>query len=453
MKKIIIALLLLSTVLFIPSCAKESESEPKLESKSEVETNTAITKKTVRIGNTFDDQGLSEQIKAFNAESELYTAEFVQYADTNALNLDIASGDAPDVICFSGDGEKSSPEYLDVSYFLDMYPLIDEDDRYSREDFLPNVLECMETDGHLYRMSPTFAIDTVIAVDGTEHVKDGWTIDDFIQAMGNVSPEEIFPNYSSSSVTENARIYVRLSSLVDYSTLKSEFTCPEYLDYLNKFKTQHPKLPENDNIGFVLNQEVQGAVFKPITIYGFSEFLILDHGEYAEKPFSFVGYPSLQNIGGSWIFPMKNYGIIKYSENVEGAWDFVTYMLEQSYNNELDDSLSILTKIFNERAEATTKERNVEYVIDGEKKNLSWVYFPESNSTSNYVPIDPFTTEECEKYKDFVFSIHQRDYTDYHIQEIWTEEMSKFFSDECTAEEAAELVESRVAIYLAEQYG
>lgn len=409
------------------------------------------SKKPVQIAATIKSSSLEDKIRAFNSESEDYKAEIALYEDTNALNLAIVSGNAPDVIWFNG--EKNSPEYLNTDYFVDLYTLIDNDPDYSREDFLPNVLDCFETDGKLCRIFPDFSIKTVIAMNGITDVEVGWDILDFLNAMSQIPPEHIFDNYNDNTMLTNAEVFARIQSFYDYTNANCNFVNPDYTHYLNYFRDNKLGMTmaeSSEGIGIIMSEPYEKAEFKEVTLHQFSSFLTYAHGEYKDTDISFVGYPTINGTGGSFILPSSySFGIMGYSQNIEGAWEFIKSLFSDEYYTE-NSEIPILFDQFNAKVEETTQEKEAIYVVDGEEKNLGWVYHPQGSS--EYISIEPFTQEECEQFKEFVLSIDQREYTDYFVQNIWEEEMASFFEGECTAEEAVQNVQSRVSIYLSEQY-
>jgi nucleoside-specific outer membrane channel protein Tsx len=52
--------------------------------------------------------------------------------------------------------------YVRKGMFADLYPFIDNDSDYSREDFSQPILKAFETDGKLYSIAPAFEFDTLV---------------------------------------------------------------------------------------------------------------------------------------------------------------------------------------------------------------------------------------------------------------------------------------------------
>ena len=101
-----------------------------------------------------------------NPEYRIQITDYFQYnteddytIGTTRLNTDIVSGKVPDILVLNENLPLES--YMAKGLFEDLYPYIDKDDAFRREDFFPNVLKAYENNGKLYRLVPRFTVYTV----------------------------------------------------------------------------------------------------------------------------------------------------------------------------------------------------------------------------------------------------------------------------------------------------
>ena len=75
--------------------------------------------------------------------------------------------------------------YMAKGLFEDLYPYIDKDDAFRREDFFPNVLKAYENNGKLYRLVPRFTVYTVTGKTADVGDRTGWTLQDLRDVMAS----------------------------------------------------------------------------------------------------------------------------------------------------------------------------------------------------------------------------------------------------------------------------
>lgn len=73
------------------------------------------------------------------------------------------------------------------------------------------------------------------------------------------------------------------------------------------------------------------------------------------------------------------------------------------------------------------------------------------SSTGESVELEPITEEELEYYKNLIKSAKCRP-SDAVVFDICREEVQRCFEGECTAEEAAAMIQNRASLYLSEHY-
>jgi len=148
---------------------------------------------------------------------------------SNALNMEIVSGNAPDIICAFD--YSLIRNLVGKGAVADLYPLIDsENSPLSREDFLSNYLTANEIDGKLIAMPVRFSISTAVAKKkNVPGVSENWTPDEMVQALENM-PEETLLSVGSTEPTVNLHTFTFRSSsrYIDYNTGECTFDGEEF---------------------------------------------------------------------------------------------------------------------------------------------------------------------------------------------------------------------------------
>ena len=144
-------------------------------------------------------------------------------------------------------------------------------------------------------------------------------------------------------------------------------------------------------------------------------------------------YPSTYNAhhGGSAIEAQLFYGIVTGSERREEALRFMEYMLL-----EVTEPDGIYVSVAQKAIEKVIEEYLEEYRRVGEETGTDF-----SPLTDQTVPI----------YRSIVAGSYGYLYTENEIMKVMREEALRFFAGELTAEKAAEYMQNRISIYLAEQ--
>ena len=99
------------------------------------------------------------------------------------------AGNVPDIIALD-----SVPVSIlaEKGLLEDLYPFIDGDPEFSREEFFPNVLALCERDGKLVSTTSGFWISTVVGASSVVGDTPGWTYEEFAAALASM-PEGCRP--------------------------------------------------------------------------------------------------------------------------------------------------------------------------------------------------------------------------------------------------------------------
>ena len=158
---------------------------------------------------------------------------------------------------------------------------------------------------------------------------------------------------------------------------------------------------------------------------------------------AYVGYPNNFGVNNSIINPTLRAGISTQSKNKDAAWEFLKIYYSDKYQEDLYN-FPITKKYFDKQAKAAT-ERPF-YEEDGEK-----VYYDEYCYVgSEDIKLRPMTQEEVTDVENFIKSLSFVYSYNQNVDNIIFEEASAFYSGQKSAKEVADIIQSRVSIYVNE---
>jgi uncharacterized protein YceK len=378
---------------------------------------------------TMEDDWYDGTVLTFNQSQDDYKIEIRYYEDSvdglNQMNLDIISGDAPDIYDLR---DMPISQMVSQGLLEDIYPFIDADPDMDRTDFNPTLLAAMETDGKLYTLIPHVSIYTLMSVPGTlweESVTFG-------ELLSLANGEDPFGGALTSYQFLQYTLAGQNSPFVDWSTGTCDFQNQEFYDALALAKL----LPTDyDETGTFTDRRLAlspGASGTDLIYDG-----IAVGCEPNQVP-EVHGLPGRDGQEQYLLTPSTNiYGISAQSDYPNGIWEFLrTYLLEEYQEG---NSIPLL-RSQEEKDKASTAQWVAEY---GEYEMPS--------PTEGWVT---FTVPDT-RYEDAFWELLDKANGVYEanpslMEIIWSEAQAYFAGDK-TVEQAAENIQSRVSLYLAEQ--
>lgn len=436
-----------------------NENEMRLLSKRDISEIKA--KKNITLANVVGGSDpYNNLIKKYNSESENYKVEVVNYATSsspeeaaNNLRLDIISGKAPDIISFEDTSPVESYGAED-SVFVDMNILMDNDSDINRDDFLDGFLESMETNGKLLQLTSTFGVKTMMIKDKFANGLTSWNIDE-LEAIFKNKPEDMIFSVSSTTMPQ----VNMLGELIDYtqfydrSTAECYFNSPDFIKAMRFINDNNIGLSDielNNNIENMTLMDSRSSfrndkvLVQEMSLFSFTNLRQYQQ-EYANESSTFIGFPTKDKPNALCDIP-RTYGIMANSKNIDGAWDFLKYYLlsEDSFNDDFNHNMfSGIEKYYNVQFEDFCKSNS-----DAD----TFSYFDIETDEEISIKSREFTKEEMKGYDNFIRSSLKYPADNiYDIQYIVWEEAGAYFAGERSAEEAAEIIQNRVSIYLSEQ--
>lgn len=401
------------------------------------------------------DSYVKSTIIEFNKTNENYRVEIRDYEDyedpEKQMNLDIISGNMPDIIDVSGSISKKN--LINKGVLLDLYPFMEKDKEVTKENFLPSVLETLEVDHKLYYMPSAFYIQALIAPKNKVGDIESWSIEDMMELYKSMPKHMTFIRNISRQWFVKYIISHQIDDYVHWSTGKVNFASDEFIKLL-EFSKYFPD--ESDTKSFSQPESVQDLVQKGTLMMDFLQFPIFSIKEisyytklYAKQGgYTILSYPSKdKNNKICMFFDNAALAITAQCKDKEGAWEFVRQFLTYDYQKMLTKQKGIPTR-------RDTLDKILEYAqatksyIDEDGTRVSRVA-----GDWDGIPLGPLSSKEVEQIRSIVDRVgicSTADTTRDDISKIVSEEAEAFFVEDKTAKEVADIIQNRVRIYVSE---
>lgn len=439
MKKFLIfisALMLMS----VTSCSAQKESSKIQESS---ETTTENTKNVITVGSMNYYDPLFDDYLAMPKDIEVKIINYYDENDEFVFDRAVASGEIPDILCLHVDDMQ---KMINHGTMADLYVFMDEYDNLKRDDFTDMALNGLTVDGRLPAIMERYSIRTAFAKTkfvGSE--SRDWTAEKamyFYNKTSELSEDMQFIRVYDDMGFADYMLKLEGMNCIDMMNNMCDFggVFTDLLDFCKNNPMQYDTyISEPDDFPGLNDSEL---VFK-LRINGFNSSLAQSTYFYMNKDdITFVGYPS-ENGQGAYVETMDYlFGITENCENKELAWDILCRMLKHHKSlgkNAHDDTigLPVLKKEMQkdyDRSESYANSINSEMYVDWE------------SDKKEYVP-----AEVKEKLYDYICSIPANPYIYLKLEYMIDEEIEPVILNDRTAENAAEILQSRVSIYLSEK--
>ncbi len=420
-------------------------------------------KKIITLATMYSDQNIQEAVVNFNKQNDTYKVRIVTYYDdatewsenkyqdaVTAMNNAITSSNCPDIIDLAYGNVDT---YVSKGLLADLSPYL-ESSSVKREDFVETVLNAYTFDNRLVCIPTGFSISTIIGRTSQLGDRTSWTIKDIMEFAAQYPKAKLF-DYSSKDSMLNTCLQYSSESFIDYSTGKCSFDSQDFVDIL-EFANTFEAETEWDREGESLPKQISDGkiLLSSINIWEITEMQM--HSQMFNEPITFIGYPTVDGSGGNRINGRNCYAITTKSANSEGAWAFIESMLqyeevsESGGNSYLPVRKDMLEETFTlAMKENGSYDENGEIMLDEDGNPMIW-----PKVTWGYddweCEVYAATPEQIQALRDLIDSSVAATNNNQTIMSIIQEESQAFFEGQRSAQEVADVIQSRVQTYVSE---
>ncbi len=405
-----------------------------------VDPSTIVEKTELTIATMYTSQGLNEAVIAFNRSNEEYRIKIVDYmtedydydaAITNLQN-DIVAGNVPDMIDVSS---SNAPwrNWAAKDVITDLYPLMEADGDFAKEELLANVRTAYEVNGSLYVLPTTVMLNGVMVkekfVPGVTSLSP-----EFLLELESQLPEDadlFWYNYQGEIMY--SMVYNNMTSYVDYEKGECYFDTDEFKAVLEYAKAQPAEMIWDDSVTLPGQLKEDKIIFYNMSIGQMPDWQF--HNYVFGEDVTILGYGKE---GEDSLKLMTNgcaLTITEACEHKDVAWDFLkTFVSEEAQTAEHMWGIPVTqTGLDNFIYEAQHMEGEHGYSWDDVDMKITSA-----------------TDEEVEEFLAVFERADEVSTQDSAIMAIIEEEVAPYFQGQKTADEVADIIQSRVDIYLKE---
>ncbi|MGI5976709.1 MAG: ABC transporter substrate-binding protein [Candidatus Limivicinus sp.] len=425
-------------------------------------------KESISLATQYLSWSIKDKIIDFNRKNDSCHIDIKDYSEFNTeedynagstkLLTEIMAGNVPDIIDLNG---MPYQQLAAKGLLADLYPYIDADPDFGREDFFENILGGLEVDGKLCSTVSGFNINSVIGAASVVGDEPGWTYDEFDEALASM-PEgcDPFDVYTTRDDILTSCLALDLDNYVDWSTGQCGFDSEGFvklLEFANRFPAEFDwdgyEWSEEDSHQ---NRIAQGRQMLMMSgIYSFEDIFYNDI--YFGGDSTYIGYPTFDGRPGNTIGVFNQYAISSQSDHKDEAWSFLRQLFSE--DGQMEYGLPVNKNAFNDKLqEAMTpeyeKDADGNYVLDenGEKIEISRGGMAAvGTSAGGVVEFYAVTQEQADELMDVITSTTNVGSYNESIFDIVKEQAQAFFEGQKSAQEVAKLIQSKVNIYVNEQ--
>lgn len=379
---------------------------------------------------------LLDAIIRFNNSDPDYKIEIKPYIyssdeERTRLLIDLATSGGADILDTSllPDGAAGS------SILVDMLPYLDADDELNREDFIPGIFADMTKNGGMYEYVDRYDLITVTTSENFANGAD-WTAARMCELVAQYP--ELCVECDEETLKYNFA-WAASAEFMDYDTLTCNFDSETFMEWLKLLKKLAAVQQDGYSIDYAFYIDCQ-----------FPAHVGMDSRTYARGEYVPVGFPNTEGNGsyfmrynaptafgrGSFLDSgqmtygaVNSVGIMASGDNKDGAWRFVKTFMRGSEDVNLSNGIPAQKAVF---------ERAVENALNKEQGES--VQVEQFNARdAEYIRALVYSTDKCVSDSDSVIDT---------IRTILT----AYLGGRYTESDAAKQLQSRMTIYLAEQY-
>lgn len=361
-----------------------------------------------------------------------------QYEDLNALHLALLQGNGPDIICMYG---LDINEYAQKGILENLSPYFAESATLSEEDFLPSIREIMTVDDGIRVVFPSFGLVGMVMHNDIANDKV-LTTKDYLQLK--IPGEKQYLCNKSAYVLQMYLLLANQEEYVDWENRTCCFDDGRFVELLKLLKDADLPNPQDETFNSIENMYsvdlfLEGNCMSIFDMHvsNLHEYqMIMDaFGDLSQ----FTAYPN--NSQEVHFSIMESAGWLSMNSatlNKEEAWAFLEFYISEyaATRNGIYDSFSVLSDKFENQLNLTS----------GDMQNT---YVNPYNLQTYPVRYD-YTEQERDSIRNMVNHLEVLSFDAGKIGEIVFEETESFFQGDKTASDVAEIIQSRVSLYMAE---
>ena len=352
-----------------------------------------------------------------------------------SFKSDLLTGTVPDIVCM----DAMPYQMLSNKGILnDLLPLLREDPRFDESRYLSNILDGLKRGERLERIGFSFTVDTMAAKTQFVGTQQQHTAAEYLTMLQQASGSMQYLPFNTREELTDTFLVKAQNSFIDKATLKCSFDQPTFVDLLKMVSSVQPaeqvftdNQSVSDAIEYGYNYSEDHTLLCPLVLSQPLEYHQTHFQDFRKADITLVGYP--ENADGNGGMFKMDYTIALTSQSTcdTQVIDFITTQLSSQRQ------CKFCIESWNSASLPLMRE-----MLENSMLGASRGYHAGGN----------MTVQEVDVLKDYLEHVKMYQDTDPAVTRIILEEAGKYFAGDCSAESAAATIQSRVSLYLAEQY-
>ena len=276
------------------------------------------------------------QIADYNMTSDKYRVEYTSYAKSeNPISdfaQDIISGNIPDVLGISSIDIR---KYINKGLMEDLTPYLKKDDVLNEDYFVDGLLDASKIDDKIYYLISGFNLETIAAkASDVKKYKDGFSYGEFLEYYHSKPAGTMLKMYESKENIFKKFIGYDIDSYIDWNTGQVSFDSEKFRK-MAEFCNEFPDEADIDMSWSEAYDKVKNGTMlinDDLCTYDIDTFIQFNKKLF-DNDVAYIGYPS-EDGRSTYINPKDgSLAMTSVSENKEGAWDFIKYIITTQSNS------------------------------------------------------------------------------------------------------------------------
>lgn len=405
--------------------------------------------RTITIATYNLDSTLSNYINIYNESNGQYKIDIKDYSVYNTaeapdqgltqLRTDIITGHTPDIYDLS---QLPAELYAHRGVLENLLPYFSNDSAVRYDQLVQSAADVLQFENGLYYIAPEFEILTLCGDESVVGKRSSWTPDDFFEAIKNTPPQDVFGPETTKDVFITYLLQFMEDEYIDKNTFSCNFEVESFKDFLRFISS----LPDTCDYSTLDSQPIarayvgkQPLLFRQIGVSAISFLSFTDTIFSGEA--QYVGFPTTKSTGVA-ISPISLIGISANSTCKSGAIDFVYFLLSERIQRSVK-RFPMVQEILNEHLEQWQSQ----YL---EQPPILYTF---CDGVSLEIEGKTDVASAKNRILEMIDAISCTTLYDASIANIIFKECQPYFAGISTVDNAASIIQSKVRIYLAEQYG
>ena len=399
-----------------------------------------------------------ETANAFARYNDDYKVVYRQYDwGSDDLKTDILSDDAPDM--FIG-REDDVYRYSNMGAFMGLKELHDMYGGLSSDDLLPNVAKSYTLKDDIYGLPLSISLFNVFIADRELISRDDacWDFDRFAEVYSSM-PEDMYLTTQYSWMNTPAEVFSQMymySDFIDFESASCSFDSEEFIrrlefcknarllpplgqDFYNSATEDEKRMSMEENT-FMLKK--RQAMLSNTFISNVNDLVMaiaLNH--YNIDEVTVLNAPGKRE-KGRLCSNSPFYSVVRSGKCTEGAWDFLNFIFDSDRMN---------SKVYN--SEIPVTKVSYDYWMKKWRESFEQQKGMKTSTNGYVVEFTADISDEDFAYISELFTTAETTITgmDDELSSIIFSETDRYFNDEVSAEECAEMLQDRISLLLSER--